>query len=430
MDISTPSGESRWDHVGLFDMFDDGENFWFTSIEFNALFKMSKNTFAVEYIGSFPNEELYRYRLYTSINEKNGKLFFAPCSACEIGVYDMYTHRFEKINIGIAKEENDLLKIKYAKKFVSSFICNNLLILIPCCYDSTVFYNTDTGELFFKDEMFAYFHGRYGDCTTSLDSEFYLCWFAKRIKESEIVFDLHCNKNILVFYNLETGEFREQKIGGKYRTFSLIECKDKHVFLYDTATDTVIKWEIDTVACSECHIVDQVHEFHPCGVEISFVNMAVLEDWLYLIPANTNLAVKINIETMEALPVDVLSRECTIQNKEVAYLNLCNVFADRLYLWGNRSKQLIIYRKDGEVQNIQMKIPNDFRNFMAENDLADLMYKNQYWFNEEQIPLNRFMNALKKLEKEKSSKNENQDNKDIKDNGRTIYTFLIKNENR
>ena len=45
--------ESGWDYIGIFDMFDDGEHLWFTSIEYNALFKMNKHTSQVDYVGSF-----------------------------------------------------------------------------------------------------------------------------------------------------------------------------------------------------------------------------------------------------------------------------------------------------------------------------------------------------------------------------------------
>ena len=86
MDIQILDSENKWDYIGIFDMFDDGAYLWFTSIEYNALFKLNKCTFHVNYMGSFPNEELYGVRLYTSINEYNGKLFFTPCTAHEIGV--------------------------------------------------------------------------------------------------------------------------------------------------------------------------------------------------------------------------------------------------------------------------------------------------------------------------------------------------------
>lgn len=126
-DIKNLAHESRWEHIGIFDMFDDGENLWFTSLEYNALFKMSKRTFDVDYVGSFPDEEAYGGRLYTSVNECNGKLYFTPCTAHEIGIYDMKNECFEKGSIGISRDDNDLLKIKYAKSLCQALYIITLL---------------------------------------------------------------------------------------------------------------------------------------------------------------------------------------------------------------------------------------------------------------------------------------------------------------
>lgn len=393
--------ENKWNCIGIFDMFDDGERLWFTSIEYNALFKMSKRTFCVEYVGSFPDEETYGNRLYTSINEHNGKLFFTPCTAHEIGIYDMRNEYFEKKSIGISRDDNDLQKIKYAKKFVSGFIYNNALILIPCCYDRIIIYDIISGRVSSKTDMFEYFYDKYHDWTTSPDKEFYLCWFAKRLNNSEIVFNLYCNRNILIFYNFQTGEFREQEICSKNDTFLLIECDGGHIFLYEAGTDKLIKWEMESNKYSECHIFAQLSEFRPCSSGYAFLNMAVLGDFIYLIPSNANVAVKVNIITLEAFVSDELSRECLISYKGLAYLNLSKIFDNSLYLYGNRSKKLIVYGKDGSLQRIRIKVRGDIENIMAEQFLADLIRNNHCWFSEEHIPLTRFINALVSIETEK-----------------------------
>lgn len=416
--------ENRWDNIGIFDMFDDGEYLWFTSIEYNALFKMSKRTFQADYVGSFPDEEMYGYRLYTTINEWNGKLFFTPCSACEIGVYDMKNKHFEKINIGIVRSDNDFLKAKYAKKFVSGFLYNNTLILIPCCYDNIIVYDIITGEVSSQKGLFAHFYAKYKDDTTSLDAQFYFCWFARRVGESEIVFHLHCNRNILVFYNLATGDFREQAIGSGKETFSLIECDGRWVYLYDIGGDVLVKWEMETGQYSECHFADKLPGFQACGFEGSFVNMKIFGEWLYLIPANTNAAVKVHRETLEVAEVDALSEECFLQDKGVSYLHLCRVFDNELYLLANRSKELLVYGEDGGLQHIKIKVPEEIENVIAENYLAYLMRINCCRFSEEQTPLTRFINALTRLETGTYENRTEDDKVTVKNCGSDIYTFM------
>ncbi|MCH5186187.1 MAG: hypothetical protein J1F64_08695 [Oscillospiraceae bacterium] len=229
-------------------------------LEYNALFKMNIRTHHIDYVGSFPNEEFQRYWLYTSINECNGKLYFTPGSAYEIGVYDVKSQRFEKINIGITKQDNDLSKIKYARKFMSCFVYDNNLILIPWCYDKTIYYDTVAGTLSVSNELFDYFYTKYKNFTTFPG---YLCCLAGNINESEIVFNLFCSKNIVFFYNLQTKEYREKPVGNEQRTFKFIEYDDKQVYLYDDKANILIKWGIEDCKYSECHIADNVPEFKP-----------------------------------------------------------------------------------------------------------------------------------------------------------------------
>lgn len=396
-DTQTPYIENAWNHIDMFDMFDNGEYLWFTSLDYNALFKMSKCTFSAEYVGSFPDEDFYRYRLYTSINEHDGKLFFTPCSAHEIGVYDMKNQCFEKISIDIPREVNDMSKTKYSKKFISGFIYNNILILIPCCYDRVVLYNIATEKVSFRSNLFQYFYAKYHAFTASSDSQFYLCWFARRMNEEMIAFHLQCNKNILIFYNLKTGEFKEQEIGSKDSIFSLTEWDGEAIYLYDMRADTLVKWEKATGKYLECRIIDQLPEFQPCGLNSSFVNMKILGNWLYLIPSITNVLVKVDTTTLTVVTVNTLSDECLIPHEGAAYLWMCRIFNDKLYLMGNRSKELIIYKKNGEIQRIRIEVPGNLENVIAEKHLEDEMRNHHCIVSEEQVPLTRFLNILGNL---------------------------------
>ncbi|MDE7430599.1 MAG: LicD family protein, partial [Lachnospiraceae bacterium] len=65
------------------ELYDDGEYYWFTSWNYNALFRMDRESWSVEYIGSFPDEAPNGFRLYSSILEYNGRLYFTPCRANE-----------------------------------------------------------------------------------------------------------------------------------------------------------------------------------------------------------------------------------------------------------------------------------------------------------------------------------------------------------
>ena len=80
-------------------MYYDGQYVWFTARDFNGLFKMNANTYKVEFVGQFPDEDIEGHRLYTGIAECNGKLYFAPYNAQNIAIYDKEKSSFYSITL-------------------------------------------------------------------------------------------------------------------------------------------------------------------------------------------------------------------------------------------------------------------------------------------------------------------------------------------
>ncbi len=410
--------------LSIFDLYDDGERLWFSAIEYNALLAMDKQTLKVDYIGSFPNEDMYGARLYTTITESNGKLYFTPCSAHEIGVYDTRNKKFEKINIGLSRFDNDMSQIKYVKKFVSGFINDSLLTLVPCCYETTVVCDITNNNISCHNELFDYFYSKYRRHITSADSQFYLCWFAKRLNKTEIAFNLHSNTNIVVFYNLETRKFKEQKIGSEKRTFSLIEYDGTSLWLYDTKNDMLIRWKRENEECSEIRITDKLPDFKPCGMKNSFLNMAVLGDYLYLIPANTNFVIQVNIETLDLVIIDTLSVECSDQNEGIAYSNLCKVSDNKLYLFGNRSKQFVEYQQGGELRYAKLKLSDDFDNSIERQYFLDSLHNSHILLGEDRLSLTSFLNILNASDLPKSELASSKNGLTGKECGYKVYEYV------
>lgn len=91
-------------------MYYDGHYVWFTARDFNGLFKMDANTYKIEFVGQFPDEDAEGYKLYTGIAECNGKIYFAPYNAKSITIYDKEKSSFYSIKL-----RNDIKDI--SKKF-------------------------------------------------------------------------------------------------------------------------------------------------------------------------------------------------------------------------------------------------------------------------------------------------------------------------
>ena len=111
-------------------LYDDGECFWFTADNCNALFKMDKDTWETEYIGKFPDENDLGFRLYAEIIEYEGRLFFTPLYAREIGVYDKRNRTFSKISfdeLGIGFLEDS----GQAASFYSAHLIGDCIYFMP-----------------------------------------------------------------------------------------------------------------------------------------------------------------------------------------------------------------------------------------------------------------------------------------------------------
>lgn len=94
------------------EMYYDGEYIWSTAVDFNGLFRINIQTYKIEFIGQFPNENTEGYRLFCDIAEVNGKLYFCPYNAKNIAIYDKVSSVF--ITIPLEKNMRDV-----DKKFTS-----------------------------------------------------------------------------------------------------------------------------------------------------------------------------------------------------------------------------------------------------------------------------------------------------------------------
>lgn len=102
---------------------DENGNFWFTSNSFNALFFMDSKTEKIEYVVSFDETENHSDSLYTRAYLWGEKIFFIPCVAEHIAVYDRKKNEVSYINI--EKEYIAYNCVKFEE---------NKLLLLPSIY--------------------------------------------------------------------------------------------------------------------------------------------------------------------------------------------------------------------------------------------------------------------------------------------------------
>lgn len=122
-------------------VYDGGENIWFTEYEYNALMKMDKKSHGVEWKGSFPGEPFFQEHLYMATAECGEKLYFAPYWAKEIGEYDLKTETIRKLPVPLPSKKN--VADYEIGRFIRAARIGKKIYFIPACYPGILCYDTE-----------------------------------------------------------------------------------------------------------------------------------------------------------------------------------------------------------------------------------------------------------------------------------------------
>ena len=90
------------------------DNIWFSAQGHNGLYCMDCNNKEARLVSEFPGENAMGYRLYKSITRAGDKLFFAPCNASSVAVYDISKQEMKMIAV---EERQSPRKTVFGKGF-------------------------------------------------------------------------------------------------------------------------------------------------------------------------------------------------------------------------------------------------------------------------------------------------------------------------
>lgn len=110
------------------------DEIYFSSMELNGLFKMSKKTGEVKLLGIFEQERYMGPFLHSRIIENSKKLYFVPAYGCGITIYDLETATFDYVLL--KKNNSELLyvdAVKYGDKWllIPSFLGVDFVLFDP-----------------------------------------------------------------------------------------------------------------------------------------------------------------------------------------------------------------------------------------------------------------------------------------------------------
>ena len=333
---------------------------WFTSINFNSLWAMDSDTWEVEHIGLFPDEEAYQSRQFFSLVMANDRIYCIPLSANNLIEYSPADKAFRAIPLPIPQYKA-ASKIVYSPdlKFLCGYVYGDHLFITPYTYPGIIKYSLSTGNIVVLD-----------DWITDLDSmhstKHFLGYFNRGVAQDNKLFLACCGANAVFEFDMETCLHRIHKI--KNENIGYIGmCFDGENYWLSPVNNNgvVVKWNpMEGVIKELRNLCDcQTQELFP------FQNISFLRGNIWLLPLLYNSdtkAIKIDVNTNAVTIADNFQNETTYVSENALYSNthsylLQEKIEDTLFAYSAKTNSLLAYNaltNETRKQTITMSADN------------------------------------------------------------------------
>ncbi len=341
--INALSSKSEAATLAFETLCDDGESFWCTAYEYNALFKIDKATWQVEYAGCFPHEKLDGLRLYTAIAKCDGRLFFAPGRAEEIAVFDIGSKTFTKIQIK-KPDSIALVKNSHHLKFCDIVLRGDYLYFVPCSYPAFVELNIATGEVCYYSDWLSKLSGYIND---PLEAFF---WHKSAMIGSSF-FVAACNANAVVSFNMDTRTSIAHEVGSASNRYSDICYDGERLWMAPRHDGPIVAWDPKTGRWTEFGAYPE--EFS--NAKYSFNDIVYSNGHVWAFPNKANATLKINVQSGYIFIADAFSQMCQLTDDQTSYKRshylLAKICNGKLLAYNGKNNLLMEYDCDTDSFN-------------------------------------------------------------------------------
>ena len=273
--------------------------FWIPVRRINALLKMNKSKWELDFVGQFPGELDYNRKhnvpLYQKPAVKDNTLYFPPFSADEISTYNTMDNSFKKIKYD--KKYSDPLK---RIDFNEAVTYGDHIFFIPQFYRAIMRLNTKTNEIDYYSDWVDSLKKRKGYVED--------IFFSFPIIVGCSLMLAVCGTNAVVEFDMETCESTIHSVGKTGYRYNGICYDGKYYWLSPRCNTPVVRWDPssnEVIEFKELYFSEKNKQpFLPCFY---------YDNYVWLIPFLAPHALKINVDT----------DEITIA-KEFEYKNLNN----------------------------------------------------------------------------------------------------------
>ncbi|MDR2132595.1 MAG: hypothetical protein LBP30_04530, partial [Clostridiales Family XIII bacterium] len=314
------------------------EHIWFSSSEFNGLYKMDRTDWRAEYEGMFPGEDVEGFFLYSAITACKDKLYFAPRNAREIAEYDIKKRTFRKIPFSLPVQKNNR-PIAVRDKFYSIATHGNAVYFVGFCIPAIMKYDV-------KTDILTYFTD-WAEYVAKMTKEQISCYALSACCVGTMIVMPMCEVNAVVFFDMETDSTNVFEVGGKGNGYSGIDFDGRYYWLSPRHESPVVKW--DPVA-NETAEIDLPIGFQ--GGKVSFLSVLCLRKTVLILPDTGNMCLKINYDDLSVTIAEDFQEECQLESGYLNghnYIGVTSCGSDKLYLRTAKSSKLIkLSRSTGE----------------------------------------------------------------------------------
>lgn len=261
---------------------------WFCAFDHNGLYYIDKESDHSDAVlaGVIPDEELYAYRLFSSIKAVNNKIVLIPFFAKEIAIYDIGSGSFIKIPLKDASLFSNHPSALNTRKFWCSVVYKNYVYLFPHNYPASVRIDTDTLDVSYSSEAAEIID------KNRINGE---CYLTDVYVENEWAFFSCGCANIWLKMSLENGRWESADIQYNGTGYNGIYKSDEKIWLAPRIKGAIlcIDWKIGKISA---------YENYPEGFwapAVPFHTIYSFYDQLLFVPALANCFVLLDTNTGE-----------------------------------------------------------------------------------------------------------------------------------
>ncbi|SCY98210.1 hypothetical protein SAMN05720606_11496 [Paenibacillus polysaccharolyticus] len=369
--------EELSNHLTIGSICDTEEYLYFLTLHMNGFFRLDKNTWNVEHMGNFVNDNMLDWRVYHSIHQSGNKLYFSPHSAGAIAVYDITESAFDYIDLPAPKDINYNVHSKFSKMIE----CESSLYFIPLHYPGIVKLNMEDHSTEIIDDW--------------VDSAKAIClselgYFTSGVYDEErgSLLLAFMNADAIMDVNIRTKNTNINILGnGKYGYSDIILINSDY-WLLSIESSLVVKFNIDECTRVEYRLnLEGVNSdgFYP------FQKLVYLNEFLYLVPVETERMVKFDIVNQsfsyvnDFCPESLSKDEDMIsENAHAGYYYVSSRATDDIYVTEKNSNRFIQFNPTtGAMREESITLSNDsskMDNFSMHQQVRDFKDANSCVF--------------------------------------------------